>query len=123
MSVKIGFVESDNEVQEAYQKYFGFSYVRLDRLPPYNVEEVDIVVAEPHPIETEDYIKLFRSHHPETPLIVTSFREDILRGSLGVKLNVGAITKPFHLEELREMVEVILDEDYPENVSVCGNGH
>lgn len=64
----------------------------------------------------EEWIEWYRSRGTDAPVIVVSGKGDILSVTKGENFT-AALTKPFHMEELQELVEVLLKEDWESEVS------
>ena len=75
-------------------------------------KDATIVVADPRNFPTAAFVATFREHY-QIPLVVASGRSDILSGTRTAH-NVAAITKPFHLAELAELLTVVLE---PQGIS------
>ena len=58
----------------------------------------------------------------KTPVVVASGKGDILTITKGNN-RTAALTKPFHMEELQELIEVLLADDWHDQVSVDKKTH
>jgi len=65
----------------------------------------------------EEWIAWYVQQGKETPVVVASGKGDILTITKGNNMT-AALTKPFHMEELQELIEVLLADDWHEQVSV-----
>jgi DNA-binding response OmpR family regulator len=65
----------------------------------------------------EEWIHWYSEQGRQTPVVVASGKGDILTITKGNAMT-AALTKPFHMEELQELIEVLLAEDWHEQVSV-----
>lgn len=65
----------------------------------------------------EDWIKWYSDQGKKTPVVVASGKGDILTITKGNTMT-AALTKPFHMEELQELIEVLLADDWHDQVSV-----
>ena len=65
----------------------------------------------------EEWIAWYLAQGKQTPVVVASGKGDILTITKGNNMT-AALTKPFHMEELQELIEVLLADDWHEQVSV-----
>lgn len=65
----------------------------------------------------EEWIEWYGRQNKKTPVVVASGKGDILTITKG-NTRTAALTKPFHMEELQELIEVLLADDWHEQVSV-----
>ena len=65
----------------------------------------------------EEWIAWYVQQGKQTPVVVASGKGDILTITKGNNMT-AALTKPFHMEELQELIEVLLADDWHEQVSV-----
>ena len=65
----------------------------------------------------EEWIRWYEQQGTNTPVVVASGKGDILNITKG-NSRTAALTKPFHMEELQELIEVLLADDWHEQVSV-----
>ena len=64
----------------------------------------------------EEWINWYIQQGKQTPVVVASGKGDILTITKGNSMT-AALTKPFHMEELQELIEVLLADDWHEQVS------
>ena len=64
----------------------------------------------------EEWIAWYLAQGRQTPVVVASGKGDILTITKGNNMT-AALTKPFHMEELQELIEVLLADDWHEQVS------
>ena len=64
----------------------------------------------------EEWINWYVQQGKRTPVVVASGKGDILTITKGNSMT-AALTKPFHMEELQELIEVLLADDWHEQVS------
>ena len=65
----------------------------------------------------EEWIAWYLAQGKQTPVVVASGKGDILTITKGNNIT-AALTKPFHMEELQELIEVLLADDWHDQVSV-----
>lgn len=65
----------------------------------------------------EEWIAWYIQQGRQTPVVVASGKGDILTITKGNNMT-AALTKPFHMEELQELIEVLLADNWHEQVSV-----
>src|SRR5205085_190283 len=70
----------------------------------------------------EEWIAWYVQQGKQTPVVVASGKGDILTITKGNNMT-AALTKPFHMEELQELIEVLLAENWHEQVSVDKKTH
>ena len=70
----------------------------------------------------EEWIAWYLQQGKQTPVVVASGKGDILTITKGNNMT-AALTKPFHMEELQELIEVLLADDWHEQVSVDKKTH
>jgi len=70
----------------------------------------------------EEWIAWYLQQGRQTPVVVASGKGDILTITKGNNMT-AALTKPFHMEELQELIEVLLAENWHEQVSVDRQTH
>jgi len=70
----------------------------------------------------EEWIAWYLQQGGQTPVVVASAKGDILTITKGNNMT-AALTKPFHMEELQELIEVLLADDWSEQVSVDEKTH
>ena len=64
----------------------------------------------------EEWIAWYVQQGKQTPVVVASGKGDILTITKGNNVT-AALTKPFHMEELQELIEVLLADDWHEQVA------
>src|SRR5512140_1234661 len=64
----------------------------------------------------EEWMAWYIQQGRKTPVVVASGKGDILTITKGNNVT-AALTKPFHMEELQELIEVLLADDWQEQVS------
>ncbi len=70
----------------------------------------------------EEWIAWYVQQGKHTPVVVASGKGDILTITKGNNMT-AALTKPFHMEELQELIEVLLADDWHEQVSTDKTMH
>jgi len=70
----------------------------------------------------EEWIAWYQAQGKQTPVVVASGKGDILTITKGNNIT-AALTKPFHMEELQELIEVLLADDWHDQVSVDKKTH
>jgi DNA-binding response OmpR family regulator len=70
----------------------------------------------------EEWIDWYVQQGKRTPVVVASGKGDILTITKG-KSVTAALTKPFHMEELQELIEVLLADDWQEQISTDERTH
>src|SRR5216683_7596191 len=70
----------------------------------------------------EEWIAWYLAQGKQTPVVVASGKGDILTITKGNNMT-AALTKPFHMEELQELIEVLLADDWHDQVSVDKTMH
>lgn len=70
----------------------------------------------------EEWMAWYVQQDRKMPVVVASGKGDILSITKGNNMT-AALTKPFHMEELQELVEVLLAEDWQDQVSQDKNLH
>ena len=70
----------------------------------------------------EEFMAWYVSQQKHIPVVVASGKGDILTVTKGNN-TTAALTKPFHMEELQELVEVLLAEDWKDQVSTDRTSH
>ena len=132
MQDKILAIEDDPEVLDLYVKFFerrGYTVVTaenareamkgLEENPDVRLILLDLKLPG---MSGEEWIDWYRERGTEVPVIVVSGKGDIL--SVTRKQNfTAALTKPFHMDELQELVEVLLEEDWEAEVSDDPTAH
>lgn len=64
----------------------------------------------------EEWMAWYIQQGRKTPVVVASGKGDILTITKGNNVT-AALTKPFHMEELQELIEVLLADDWQDQVS------
>ena len=64
----------------------------------------------------EEWIAWYAQQGNQTPVVVASGKGEILTITKGNN-RTAALTKPFHMEELQELIEVLLADDWHDQVS------
>lgn len=70
----------------------------------------------------EEFMAWYISQGKRIPVVVASGKGDILTVTKGNN-TTAALTKPFHMEELQELVEVLMAEDWKDQVSSDRTSH
>ena len=70
----------------------------------------------------EEWIAWYLQQGRQTPVVVASGKGDILTITKGNNMT-AALTKPFHMEELQELIEVLLADDWHDQVTVDKKTH
>ena len=70
----------------------------------------------------EEWIAWYLQQGKQTPVVVASGKGDILTITKGNNVT-AALTKPFHMEELQELIEVLLADNWHDQVSVDKKMH
>jgi DNA-binding response OmpR family regulator len=70
----------------------------------------------------EEWIAWYLQQGRQTPVVVASGKGDILTITKGKNMT-AALTKPFHMEELQELIEVLLADNWHDQVSVDKKTH
>jgi DNA-binding response OmpR family regulator len=124
---KILAIEDDPEVLSLYKSYLqkrGYEVLSATGA----VEGMNLLSANPDTrlilldlnlpgMSGEEWIQWFERQGKQTPVVVASGKGDILTITKGNK-RTAALTKPFHMEELQELIEVLLADDWHDQVSV-----
>lgn len=132
MNDKILAIEDDPEVLDLYVTFFerkgydvvavrdaGEAITALQKSPDVKLILLDLNLPG---MSGEEWIHWYRQKGTDAPVIVVSGKGDIL--SVTKKENfTAALTKPFHMEELQELVEVLLKEDWEAEVSDDSRTH
>ena len=63
----------------------------------------------------EEWIAWYVAQGKQTPVVVASGKGDILTITKGNNMT-AALTKPFHMEELQELIEVLLADDWHDHL-------
>ena len=123
---KILAIEDDPDVLALYKSYLqkrGYEVLSAAGA----VEGINILQANPDTrlilldlnlpgMSGEEWIAWYVQQGKQTPVVVASGKGDILTITKGNNMT-AALTKPFHMEELQELIEVLLADDWHEQVS------
>ena len=129
---KILAIEDDPEVLALYKSYLqkrGYEVLSATGA----VEGMNLLTANPDTklilldlnlpgMSGEEWIAWYQQQGNRTPVVVASGKGDILTITKGNNMT-AALTKPFHMEELQELVEVLLAEDWKDQVSSDKTSH
>lgn len=129
---KILAIEDDPEVLALYKTYLqkrGYEVVSAAGA----VEAMSLLQTHPDTrlilldlnlpgMSGEEWITWYLQQGRQTPVVVASGKGDILTITKGNNMT-AALTKPFHMEELQELIEVLLADDWHEQVSVDKKTH
>jgi DNA-binding response OmpR family regulator len=124
---KILAIEDDPEVLALYKSYLqkrGYDVLSATGA----IEGMNLLSANPDTklilldlnlpgMSGEEWIAWYVQQGKHTPVVVASGKGDILTITKGNN-RTAALTKPFHMEELQELIEVLLADDWHEQVSV-----
>ena len=131
-SNKILAIEDDPEVLALYKSYLqkrGYDVLSAGGA----VEAMNILQTNPDTrlilldlnlpgMSGEEWIAWYIQQGKQTPVVVASGKGDILTITKGNNMT-AALTKPFHMEELQELIEVLLADDWHEQISVDKRTH
>lgn len=70
----------------------------------------------------EEWMAWYLQQGKQTPVVVASGKGDILTITKGKNVT-AALTKPFHMEELQELIEVLLADDWKNQVTMDNRTH
>jgi len=129
---KILAIEDDPEVLALYKTYLqkrGFDVLSATGA----VEAMSLLQTHPDTrlilldlnlpgMSGEEWIAWYAQQGHQTPVVVASGKGDILTITKGNNMT-AALTKPFHMEELQELIEVLLADDWHDQVSVDKKTH
>jgi DNA-binding response OmpR family regulator len=124
---KILAIEDDPEVLQLYKSYLqkrGYEVLSATGA----IEGMNLLSANPDTrlilldlnmpgMSGEEWIAWYNEQGRQTPVVVASGKGDILTITKGNRMT-AALTKPFHMEELQELIEVLLADDWHDQVSV-----
>lgn len=132
MQDKILAIEDDPEVLDLYVAFFerhGYRVVtarsatdaitKLEANPDVKLIVLDLNLPG---MSGEEWIDWYRKRGTDAPVIVVSGKGDILSVTKKQEF-MAALTKPFHMDELQELVEVLLEEDWKSEVSDDTTSH
>src|ERR1700716_4121392 len=129
---KILAIEDDPDVLALYKSYLQKrGYVVLSASGA--MEGINILQSNPDTklilldlnlpgMSGEEWIDWYVQQGKQTPVVVASGKGDILTITKGNNMT-AALTKPFHMEELQELIEVLLADDWHDQVSVDKRTH
>jgi DNA-binding response OmpR family regulator len=123
---KILAIEDDPDVLALYKSYLqkrGYSVLSASGA----VEGINMLQANPDTrlilldlnlpgMSGEEWIDWYVQQGKQTPVVVASGKGDILTITKGNN-RTAALTKPFHMEELQELIEVLLADDWHDQVT------
>jgi DNA-binding response OmpR family regulator len=129
---KILAIEDDPEVLGLYKAYLqrrGYEVLSAGGA----VEAMSLLQANPDTrlilldlnlpgMSGEEWIAWYLQQGRQTPVVVASGKGDILTITKGNNMT-AALTKPFHMEELQELIEVLLADNWHDQVSVDKKTH
>ena len=124
---KILAIEDDPEVLALYKSYLqkrGYQVLSATGA----IEGMDLLAQNPDTrlilldlnlpgMSGEEWIAWYVSQGKQTPVVVASGKGDILTITKGNSMT-AALTKPFHMEELQELIEVLLADNWHDQVSI-----
>ena len=129
---KILAIEDDPEVLQLYKSYLqrrGYSVISaagavegmglLQENPDTRLILLDLNLPG---MSGEEWIAWYLQQGRRTPVVVASGKGDILTITKGNNMT-AALTKPFHMEELQELIEVLLADDWQDQVSTDRKTH
>ncbi len=132
MNNKILAIEDDPEVLALYKAYLqrrGYEVLSaagavegmglLENHPDTRLILLDLNLPG---MSGEEWIAWYLQQGRQTPVVVASGKGDILTITKGNNMT-AALTKPFHMEELQELIEVLLADDWHDQVSVDKKTH
>lgn len=127
LKLSILAIESNPSMAAMYKSWFMKTMgVPVEIIPAGNAlvqkrDNVSMLIVEP-PINDEigNYILKLRNIYPNQHIVVASERDDILSEIKDPKIfpNVSALTKPFHMEELGELVNALSSKDWKKKISI-----
>lgn len=131
-SNKILAIEDDPDVLNLYKSYLqrrGYSVLSASGA----VEGMSLLQDNPDTrlilldlnlpgMSGEEWIAWYLQQGKQTPVVVASGKGDILTITKGNNVT-AALTKPFHMEELQELIEVLLAEDWQDQVTMDKKTH
>lgn len=129
---KILAVEDDPEVLALYVTFFerrGYEVLSASG----GLEAMNILRANPDTklilldlnlpgMSGEEWMAWYLQQGMRAPIVVASGKGEILSVTKGNNIT-AALTKPFHMEELQELVEVLLEDDWTNEVSLDQKMH
>ncbi len=123
---KILAIEDDPEVLDLYETFFkrkGYQVLSASG----GQEAISLLQAHPDTrlilldlnmpgMSGEEWMAWYLQQGRGVPVVVASGKGDILAVTKGKNIT-AALTKPFHMEELQELVEVLLADDWTGELS------
>jgi DNA-binding response OmpR family regulator len=130
---KILAIEDDPEVLHLYKSYLqkrGYEVLSapgaregislLQSNPDTRLILLDLNL--PGGMSGEEWMNWYIGQGRQAPVVVASGKGEILTITKGKNVT-AALTKPFHMEELQELIEVLLADDWHDQVSVDKKTH
>lgn len=125
-SNKILAIEDDPEVLQLYKSFLqrkGYEVISANS----GMEAMSLLQSNPDTrlilldlnmpgMSGEEWMAWYLQQGRHTPVVVASGKGDILTITKGNNVT-AALTKPFHMEELQELIEVLLADDWQDQVS------
>lgn len=125
-SNKILAIEDDPEVLQLYKSFLqrkGYEVISANG----GMEAMTLLQSHPDTrlilldlnmpgMSGEEWMAWYLQQGRHTPVVVASGKGDILTITKGNNVT-AALTKPFHMEELQELIEVLLADDWQDQVS------
>lgn len=123
---KILAIEDDPEVLQLYVSFFGRRGYEV--ISAAGAEEgISLLRSNPDTrlilldlnmpgMSGEEWMAWYVQQNKSVPVVVASGKGDILAVTKGNNMT-AALTKPFHMEELQELIEVMLAEDWKDEIS------
>jgi len=125
-SNKILAIEDDPDVLQLYKSYLqrkGYEVISANS----GMEAMSLLQSNPDTrlilldlnmpgMSGEEWMAWYLQQGKHTPVVVASGKGDILTITKGNNVT-AALTKPFHMEELQELIEVLLADDWQDQVS------
>ena len=129
---KILAIEDDPEVMQLYVSFF--QRKGYDVISAKGAKE-GMAMFQAHPdtrlvlldlnmpgMSGEEWMAWYLQQNAHAPVVVASGKGDILTITKGNNVT-AALTKPFHMEELQELIEVLLAEDWKDQISTDKTMH
>lgn len=131
-SNKILAIEDDPEVLHLYKSFLqrkGYEVISANS----GMEAMSLLQSNPDTrlilldlnmpgMSGEEWMAWYLQQGRHTPVVVASGKGDILTITKGNNVT-AALTKPFHMEELQELIEVLLADDWQDQVSLDKKTH
>lgn len=129
---KILAIEDDPEVLQLYKSYLqkkGYNVISASGA----LEAMSLLQMNPDTrlilldlnlpgMSGEEWMAWYLQQGKQTPVVVASGKGDILTITKGKNVT-AALTKPFHMEELQELIEVLLADDWKDQVALDKKTH